>query len=193
MKKVTLITLVTISAIFFSSQVVAQSSWTLDKNHGKLGFTLSHLMVSEVEGSFKNFDAKITAPKEDFSDAVVEMNAETGSINTENGMRDKDLRSVKFFDVTKYPEMKFKSISFKKTGPKTYKVIGDLTFHGITKPITLDVLCNMGVNPMTKKTIAGFKITGMLKRTDFGIGSSYPSAMIGNEVSIIAHGEFGQD
>ena len=193
MKKVTLITLVMISAIFFSFQVVAQSSWTLDKNHGKLGFTLTHLMVSEVEGSFKNFDAKITAPKEDFSDAVVEMNAETGSVNTDNEKRDTHLRSADFFDVAKYTVMTFKSTSFKKTGPKTYKVIGDLTFHGITKPITLDVLSNMGVNPMSKKTVAGFKITGTLKRTDFGIGSSYPSAMIGNEISILAHGEFGKN
>jgi polyisoprenoid-binding protein YceI len=150
-------------------------------------------MVSEIEGNFKNFDAKITAPKEDFTDAVVEMTAETGSFNTDNEMRDKDLRSVKFFDVIKFPVMTFKSTSFKKTGPKTYKVTGDLTIHGITKPIILDVLCNMGVNPMSKKTVAGFKITGTLKRTDFDIGSSYPSAMIGNEVSILAHGEFGKN
>ena len=193
MKKVTLIALVTISVIFFSSQVIAQSSWTLDKNHCKLGFTISHLMVSEIEGNFKNFDAKISSPKEDFSNAVVEMTAETNSIYTDNEKRDTHLRSADFFDVVKNAVMTFKSTSFKKTSPKTYILKGDLTMHGITKPVFLDVICNMGVNPMTKKPIAGFKITGKVNRADFKIGSSYPAAMLGNEVSIIAHGEFGQD
>lgn len=193
MKKVALITLVTISAIFLSFKVVEPSTWTLDKNHGKLGFVITHLMVSEIEGSFKDFDAKITAPKEDFSNAVVEMTAVTSSINTDNEKRDTHLKSGDFFDVAKYPEMTFKSTSFKKTGLKTYIVKGNLTMHGITKSVSLNVVCNMGVNPNTKQPIAGFKITGSLKRSDFGIGSSFPSAMLGNEVTIIAHGEFGKN
>lgn len=193
MKKITLITLLTISTIFLSFQVVEPSSWTLDKNHCKLGFAISHLMVSEIEGNFKNFDAKITAPNKDFSDAVVEMTAETGSINTDNEKRDTHLRSDDFFDAAKYPVMTFKSTSFKKTGLKTYKVKGNLTMHGITKPVLLDVICNMGVNPMSKKAIAGFKITGKLKRADFGIGTKFPKAMLGDEISIIAHGEFGEN
>jgi len=193
MKKVTLITLVTISAIFLSFKVVEPSTWTLDKNHGKLGFTISHLMVSDIEGSFKNFDAKITAPKEDFTDAVVEMTAEANSINTEIEKRDNHLRSADFFDVTKYPVITFKSTSFKKIGLKMYKVKGELTMHGITKPVILDVMCNMGVDPMSKKIIAGFKITGKLKRADYEIGTKFPAAMLGSEVSIIAHGEFSKN
>ena len=193
MKRVALITFVVTSAIFLSFKVVEPSSWTLDKNHGKLGFTISHLMVSEIEGSFKNFEAKITAPKADFSDAVVEMTAETTSINTDNEKRDNHLRSADFFDVASFPMMTFKSTSFKKTGLKMYKVKGNLTMHGITKPVLLDVICNMVVDPMSKKPIAGFKITGKLKRADFGIGTKYPSAMLGNEISIIAHGEFGKN
>lgn len=190
MKKVTLITLLAISAFFFSFKVVAPSTWTLDKNHGKLGFTITHLMISDIEGSFKNFDAKITAPNEDFSDAVVEMTAETTSINTDNEKRDNHLRTDAFFDVAKYPQMTFKSTSFKKTGSNTYKVTGDLTMHGVTKPVNLDVICNMGTDPMSKKPIAGFKITGKLKRSDFGIGTSFPAAMISDEVSINANAEF---
>jgi polyisoprenoid-binding protein YceI len=193
MKKVTLITFFAISVIFLSSTVVAQSSWSLDKNHGKLGFIITHLMVSEIEGSFKNFDAKITAPKEDFTDAVVEMTAETTSINTDNEKRDNHLRTADFFDVAKFPLMTFKSTSFKKSSPKTYKVNGNLTMHGITKPVVLDVICNLGADPMSKKPIAGFKITGKLKRSDFGIGSSYPAAMLGDEISINANGEFKKD
>ena len=190
MKKVTLITLLTISAFFFSFTVVAPSSWTLDKNHGKLGFTITHLMISEIEGSFKNFDAKITAPNEDFTDAVVEMTAETASINTDNEKRDTHLKTADFFDVVKYPQMTFKSTSFKKTGGNTYKVTGNLTMHGITKPVSLDVICNTAVDPQSKKSIAGFKITGKLKRSDFEIGTKFPTAMLGEDVTINANGEF---
>ena len=193
MKKLTIITFIAFSAFFLSFKVVEPSSWTLDKNHGKLGFTITHLMISEIEGNFKNFDAKITAPKEDFTDAVVEMTAESNSINTDIDKRDNHLRSADFFDVAKYPVVTFKSTSFKKVGLKMYKVKGDLTMHGVTKPIILDVTCNIGVDPMSKKPIAGFKITGKLKRSDFGIGSSFPSAMIGDEVSILAHGEFSKN
>ena len=193
MKKVTLIYLLTVFTVCLSLTAVAQSTWSLDKNHGKLGFVITHLMVSEIEGSFKNFDAKITAPKADFTDAVVDMTAEATSINTDNDNRDKHLRTADFFDVATFPLVTFKSTSFKKTGPKTYKVSGYLTMHGVIKPVTLDVICNIGADPMTKKPIAGFKITGSLKRSDFGIGAKYPSAMLGDEVTINAHGEFKKD
>jgi len=191
MKKITLITLFAISTLFLSSTVIAQSSWSLDKNHGKLGFVITHLMVSEIEGSFKNFDAKITAPKGDFTDAVVDMTAEATSINTDNEKRDNHLRTADFFDVANFPLVTFKSTSFKKTGPKTYKVIGNLTMHGVTKLVALDVICNIGADP--KKPLVGFKISGTLKRSDFGIGSKYPTAMLGEEVTINANGEFKKD
>jgi len=191
MKKVTAITLLTFFSVCLSLTVTAQSSWSLDKNHGKLGFVITHLLVSEIEGSFKNFDAKITAPKEDFTDAIVDMTAEATSINTDNEKRDNHLRTADFFDVANFPLVTFKSTSFKKTGPKTYKVSGNLTMHGVTKPVTLDVTCNIGADP--KKPLAGFKITGTLKRSDFGIGTKFPSAMLSEEVTIDAHGEFKKD
>ena len=193
MKKVTLISLLTVFTVCLSLTVVAQSSWSLDKNHGKLGFVITHMMVSEIEGSFKNFDAKITAPKADFTDAIVDMTAEATSINTDNEKRDNHLKTVDFFDVANFPLVSFKSTSFKKTGPKTYKVNGNLTMHGVTKPVILDVTCNIGTDPMSKKTLAGFKITGILKRSDFGIGTKFPSAMLGDEVTINANGEFKKD
>jgi len=193
MKKVTLISLLTVITVCLSLTVVAQSTWSLDKNHGKLGFVITHLMVSEIEGSFKNFDAKIITPKADFTDAVVDMTAESTSINTDNDNRDKHLRTADFFDVATFPLVTFKSNSFKKTGPKTYKVKGNLTMHGVTKPVALDVTCNIGADPMSKKPIAGFKISGTVKRSDFGIGAKFPSAMLGDEVTINANGEFKKD
>ncbi len=142
-----------------------------------LGFTVTHLMVSDVEGSFKNFDAKITSSSDDFTDAVVEMTADVSSINTENEMRDKDLKGANYFDVAQFPNLTFKSKTFKKVNDNNYKVTGDLTIHGITKTIELDVLCRLGTNPMSKKTVAGFKVTGKLNRKDFGVGAGVPEAL----------------
>jgi polyisoprenoid-binding protein YceI len=150
-------------------------------------------MVSDVEGLFKSFDAKITSSASDFSDAVVEMTADVNSISTENEMRDKDLKGPNYFDAAKYPTLTFKSKTFKKVKDNTYKVTGDLTMHGVTKPVELDVLCRLGTNPQSKKTIAGFKITGKLNRKDFGIGSGAPEAMVSNEVALVANAEFVKD
>ena len=148
------------------------------------------MMVSDVEGWFNTFDASITTTKDDFSDAVAEMTADVNSINTDNEMRDKDLKSSSFFDAEKYPKITFKSKTITKAGDNSYKATGDLTMHGVTKTINLDVRCLIGTNPRSKKTIAGFKITGTIKRSDFGIGSSMPTAMVSDEVQIAANAEF---
>jgi polyisoprenoid-binding protein YceI len=190
MKKFATITIVAISALLFSFSAKDNATWSLDKAHAKLGFTVTHLMISDVEGWFKSFDAKITSSKSDFSDAVVELTADIKSINTDNEQRDTHLKSPDFFDAAKYPTLTFKSKTFKKVSDKNYKVTGDLTMHGVTKTIELDALCRVGTNPMSKKETAGFKITGMLKRTDFGIGSTMTSAMVGDEISIVANAEF---
>jgi polyisoprenoid-binding protein YceI len=188
MKKIAII--VAVSALLLSFKTAEKATWLLDKNHAKLGFTITHLMVSDVEGWFKSFDAKITSSTDDFSDAVVEMTADVNSINTDNEQRDNHLKTPDFFDVAKYPGITFKSKTFKKVNDNNYKVTGDLTMHGITKTIELDAICRIGTNPNNKQSIAGFKITGMIKRSDFGIGKSMPAAMISDEVSIVANAEF---
>jgi polyisoprenoid-binding protein YceI len=190
MKKIATITIVAVMAILFAFKSVENATWSLDKAHAKLGFTVTHLMVSDVEGWFKTFDAKVTSSKEDFSDAVAEMTADINSINTENEMRDKDLKSPSYFDAVKYPFITFKSKTFIKVDDKNYKVTGDLTMHGITKTVELNAICRLGTNPKSKQTIAGFKITGMIKRSDFGIGKSMPSEMVGDDISILANAEF---
>src|SRR4249920_2050569 len=104
--------------ILFTLMVLSLSgfsqTWSLDKGHSKIGFTVTHHMISEVDGYFKTFTAKLTSAKDDFSDAVFELSAETNTINSENEMRDKDLRSPGFFDVEKFPALTFRSTSFKK-------------------------------------------------------------------------------
>ena len=186
MKKLTIVA----SLLALSATTFAQT-WSADKAHSRLSYGVTHLNISESEGNFKTFDAKITSSKEDFSDATFEVTADVASISTDNEMRDKHLKSADFFDAEKFPTLTFKSKSFKKVSGKNYKLTGDLTLHGVTKPVTLDVTINgTTTNPMSKKTEAGFKFTGTIKRSDFGIAASMPAAMLGDDVTIRANAEF---
>ncbi len=173
--------------LFCAFKTIEKADWTIDKSHSKLNFSVSHLMVSDVDGSFKDFDAKITTSKEDFSDAVVSITADVNSINTGIDKRDTHLKSADFFDATKYPKMTFISKTFKKIDDKNYKVTGDLTMHGITKTVVLNAFARTGTNPMSNKSVVGFKVTGEIKRLDFGIGTGSPKSMIGDEVAIVAN------
>ena len=191
MKKLTLVATIAISVILFAFTVVTSTTWTYDKNHAKVGFTVTHMLISDVEGYFKTANVTLTTTKEDFTDAVVEMTAEAASINTDNEKRDGHLQSADFFDAAKFPTLTFKSTSFKKTKTaNTYEVKGNLTMHGVTKPVTLTAVAKTGTHPMNKKTIAGFKVTGKLNRSDFGIGGSTPTAIVSDEVLIDANAEF---
>src|SRR4051812_47452044 len=186
MKRFTLLFAVVATALF-AFKSADQSTWEADKAHSKLGFEVTHLMVSDVEGSFKNFSAKVTSSKDDFSDAVVELDAEVASVNTDNDQRDAHLKGPEFFDAAKYPTLTFKSTSVKKVSGNKYKVAGNLTFHGVTKPVVLDaVLRGLTVNPMSKKQVAGFKVTGTIKRSDFNFGTKFPTAMLSDEVTLNA-------
>ena len=179
-------------AVLLTSVAAYAQTWTVDKAHAKVGFTVTHLMLSEVDGNFKTFDAKFTATKPDLSDAVIDFTADVNSINTENERRDGHLKSPDFFDAAKYPTLTFKSTSFQKVEGKKYKLMGNLTMHGVTKPVTLDAVLTGPVtmeNPRGKQEKAGLKINGTLKRSDFGIGSS-STAVVSEEVELKAAGEF---
>ena len=150
--------------------------------------------MSEVAGFFDLFDIKLSASDDNFSDAVIEVTAQVKSIDTDNQKRDDHLRSADFFDVEKHPELSFKSKSLKKAGDKKYKLTGNLTIHGITKPVELDVTFNGTMeHPYTKKTVAGFKVTGKINRSDFNIGGGTPTAIVSDEVLIVANAEFIKD
>jgi polyisoprenoid-binding protein YceI len=166
--------------------------WTLDKAHAKVGFAITHMMVSEIEGSFKNFDIKLNnATNEDLSGAEIELTANINSIDTGNEMRDGHLKKEDFFHTDKTPQILFKSKSFVKVADKKYALNGDLSFNGVTKNISLDVKGNVVQHPMKPTTtVAGFKVTGEIKRADFNFAPSFPAIALGSEVSIIANVEF---
>jgi len=188
MKRTILVTLAAL--LLFSFTTLEPATWNLDKAHAKLGFSITHMMISEVEGSFNTFTSTVTSSKDDFSDAVVEMTADVSSVNTDNTSRDNHIKGEDYFDAAKYPTITFKSTSFKKIDDKNYKVTGNLTMHGVTKAVELNAFCNTGTHPRTNKPVAGFKITGKIKRSDFGVGSSTP--MLGDEVKVNANAEFAK-
>lgn len=192
MKKVNMIAAVAMSAILFSFSSNAQSSWGVDKAHSKLGFTITHMGVSDVEGSFKITDATITSTGDDFSNATVALTADATSLNTDQTQRDTHVKSDAFLDVVKYPAITFISTSFKKVSATAYTVTGNLTLHGVTKPVTLTATLRQGVG-MNKKPVAGFKISGTINRKDFGVGTGFGAAMLSDEVALVANTEFDKN
>lgn len=187
MKKVFVFT----AALFALFAFTAPATWNVDNAHAKLGFTVTHLGISDVSGLFKNFDVKINTSKEDFSDAQFSLSADVASIDTEVEMRDNHLKSADFFDAAQHPKLTFASTAIKPAGKNQYKLTGNLTLHGVSKPVTLDLLYRGTVeNPMSKKPTSGFQVTGLIKRSDFGIGEKFPAPMISDEVRIKADGEF---
>lgn len=188
MKKILLLsTLILASMVSFGQA----KTWTNDPVHSRLGFTVKHLTISEISGRFADFTVNVTTSKADYSDAKIELTAKIASIDTEIEARDNHLLSADFFDAEKFPTLTFKSTSFTKVAKNKAKLVGNLTMHGVTKPVTLNVVYNGSVvNPMNNKDTAGFKITGTLKRSDFGIGSNFPETIVGDEIHIIANAEF---
>lgn len=172
----------------------AQTTWSNDPAHSRLGFVVKHLTISQINGKFDDFSIKVVTTKADYSDMKVTVVAQTKTVDTGVEMRDNHLRTVDFFDVEKYPEMTFVSTSAKKISDKKFILSGNLTIHGVTKPVTLSVdYYGSVVNPMTNKEIFGFHISGSVKRSDFGIGPKFPEAMVSDEIKIIADAEFSKN
>lgn len=188
MKKSALLT--TAFALIVFSAFTFRALWASDPAHSEFRFSIGHMGISDVSGTFNEFSATVNSSKEDFSDAVVEATIKTASIDTRVEMRDNHLKSADFFEVEKFPEMTFKSTSIKKVSENTYELTGDVTAKGITKEVKMELTYNGSVeNPQNNKTSAGFKLTGTLKRSDFGIGSKFPEAMLSDEVKIEVNSE----
>jgi len=187
MKKI----IILLAFVAMQTTVFAQGVWKVDKMHSSLKFTVTHLAVSDVDGVFKDFDVTITTTKPDFSDAKFDLVAQVASINTGVDYRDNDLKSDKFFNAAVNPTLTFTSTGITKTTPNHFKLTGNLTMHGITKTVTMDLWYRGTiVNPMSKGNDAGFQLTGTIDRTAFNIASGYPDAMISDNVTIKADGEF---
>jgi polyisoprenoid-binding protein YceI len=162
-----LFTLALIVLASASGVVAQQTKWTVDKVHSNVKFTVSHMVVSEVEGSFKMFDGSLVASKADLSDAVVNFSVDVASVNTDNDRRDGHLKGDDFFNVEKFPKMTFVSSSMKPLGGNKYALSGNLTIRDVTKPVTFDVTYGGQINT-GKGVKAGFKAKTTIDRLAFG-------------------------
>ncbi|MEL6696670.1 MAG: YceI family protein [Bacteroidota bacterium] len=156
-------------ALLMGIAVQAQTTWAFDKTHSNVGFSVTHLVISEVDGQFSSYDGKLVASKADFTDAVIDFEADINSISTGQSQRDDHLKSAEFFDAAKYPKLTFKGKGLTKVEGNKYKLTGDLTIKGVTKPVTMDVKYNGTVKGPYGNTKAGFKIMGEIMRKDFGL------------------------
>lgn len=169
--------------------------WSIDKAHSTVKFSVTHLVVSEVEGSFKLFDGSMENTKSDFSDAKIDFTVDVNSLNTDNDMRDKHLKGDDFFNAEKFPSMKFQSTSFKSAGGNKYKLAGNLTIRDVTKPVVFDVTfggtaVNMG------KTKAGFKAKTSINRFDYNLkwnkATEAGGLVVSNEVDLTVNVELNK-
>src|SRR3954452_18822785 len=148
---------------------MATTKWVLDSTHSELGFKIKHLMITNVSGSFKNFQGEVDTEGEDFSTAQINLTADMASISTNNEQRDAHLRNSDFFEVEKYPELKFKSTRVEKVDSDTFTLFGELTIKGITKPVKLNVEYNGFTKDPWGGERAGFVISGKINRSEWGI------------------------
>jgi polyisoprenoid-binding protein YceI len=148
---------------------MANSKWAVDPAHSSIDFTIRHMMISKVKGSFGSFDAQIDADPQDLTTANVQFSIDLSSIDTKNTDRDNHLRTADFFDVEKYPKLTFESTSITKKGEGEYSVTGNVNLHGVTRPETFDVSFEgAGKDPWGNEKV-GFSGTGTLKRSDYGL------------------------
>jgi len=184
------------TALFFGTTKAQNTTWNLDKTHSSVGFSVEHMVVSETVGQFNDFSTNLKSDKADFSDVKGDLTIQVSSVDTKEAKRDGHLKSPDFFDAEKYPTIKFEIVQFKKVKDKEYKLVGNLTMHGVTRSVTLKGKFAGNVKDPYGFTRTGIKISGEIDRYDFGL--KYNAAMeaggmvIGQKIAITCNIELTQ-
>lgn len=167
---------------------MAKSQWTVDPTHSSIDFSVKHMMIAKVKGSFHEFEANIVADAHDLTSAEIELSIDLNSVDTRNKDRDAHLRSADFFDTEQFSKLTFKATAITKTDDGEYAVTGDVNLHGVTRSEKFAVTFEgAGKDPWGNEKV-GFSAVGSLKRSDFGL--TYNAALetggvlIGDEVKI---------
>jgi polyisoprenoid-binding protein YceI len=166
-----------------------EHTYTIDPNHSSVRFWVRHLMISKVHGEFSSISGTVIGSFEDAANARVEVTIEAAGLNTGNEARDAHLTSPDFLDVEQFPAITFKSTSISKTGEDSYDVTGDLTMHGVTRPVTLKT----EVTPEIPSPFGGFKVgvssTATIDRGQFGMTWNQAiesgGVMVGKEIHLM--------
>lgn len=146
-----------------------KTKWNVDPIHSELGFKIKHLMISNVSGTFRNFQVQVETNEDDFSSAVIKVTVEINSISSNNEQRDHHLLASDFFEAEKYPQLIFQSSKVEKEDDDTFYVFGELTMKGITKPVKLTVQYSGITKDPWGGVRAGFDVTGKINRSDWGM------------------------
>lgn len=180
-----------LAALLATSASQAAETYRLEKTHADLLFSINHAGFTEKHGSFRDFDGTLQYDAEKPENSKVDITVKTDSLDTALPARDKDVKGPMFLDTAKYPEMHFVSTKVTRGRNQDLRIEGDLTLHGVTKPITLNAKLNKSApNPFDKRPTLGFSASGSLKRSDFGMGNLIP--IIGDVVTITLDVEFNR-
>lgn len=159
------------------------ADYVFDKAHTQILFFVDHLGFSKSQGEFHDYDGGFRFDPVQWADATAEITIRTASIDMDDYAWDKHMRSEDFFNVNTHPTMRFESTKVERADEHRYRLTGDLTLLGVTRPITLDVVFNKaGVHPLNKRHVAGFSATGTIKRSAFGMDYGLP--MVADEVEL---------
>ncbi len=160
------------------------ADYTIDLAHSHVLFMVDHLGFAKMIGLFTDFAGSFSFDAANVGASKLKVSIKTDSLTSQYGPRDADLKGADWFNVTEFPEMTFVGTSYAKKDDHSGTITGDLTMHGVTKPVTLEVVLNkVGVNPIDKKNSAGFSARGKLKRSDFGMKAYL--GPIGDEVDLV--------
>jgi polyisoprenoid-binding protein YceI len=173
-----------------TSLVTTKTNWLIDQAHSEIGFKIRHLMISNVKGSFKTFDATITTTLKDFTTAAIDLWIDVSSINTGEEKRDEHLWSGDFFNVEIFKQILFKSSSIGQPDKDgNHELLGELTMAGITKTVNLIVELGGVVKDPWGNEKAGITVTGKINRKDWGLTWNAPletgGILVSEEVSIL--------
>ena len=167
---------------------VMAGSYAVDNSHSSITFSIKHMVISKTKGAFSDYTASFTYEPGQVNSWSTEATIQAASINTQDDKRDAHLRSADFFDAEKYPTITFVSTGVKATGDDTALLSGDLTMHGVTKPITLQLTIHGVITDPWGNTRGGFSATGKIDRKEWGLtwNKSLDSGglVVGNEVEI---------
>lgn len=166
-----------LGAAMLTAPLPALAEWQVDPAHTSIAFEVDHLGFSNVKGIFRTFDTEVSFDPEDITATEVSVSIDAASIDTLWDARDEHVRGKQFLDVANHPEITFTSTEVEMTGEDTAVITGDLTLRGVTNPVSLDAVLNrIDANPFNpEQRIAGFTLTGVIDRTDFGIDFGAPA------------------
>lgn len=170
------------------------ATYKIDPLHSEIKFRVKHLMISNVTGEFKTFDATLTAEAADFSDASISFEADINSISTNNEQRDGHLKSDDFFNAEQFPKMTFASTSVEKTGDDELLVHGNLTIRDVTKPVTLKAEIGGTMVDFYGQTKVGFDVSGTIQRKEFNLSwdavTEAGGVVVSNDVKLLLAVQF---